>query len=320
MLKYKADWRSLAYMVVTTALLIVQWSFGFYWALFVPSLFLGIAVAVMAHNHNHVPMWKANTMNVLTDYWLTLFYGFPAFAWIPTHNRNHHALNNREGDFTITYRVSEKNNIFTLTSYPPISSYFQQMPIRDYLRDLWVRNRTKFYQSIFQYVALAVFVGVALLIDWRKALLFIVIPQQVALFSILVFNYVQHVHADEESDYNHSRNFVGPMLNIMLFNNGFHTAHHLRANTHWSETPEAHAKIDHLIVDELKERSFWGYIFRAYFLALVFPRFETKSMRLARLAAQQQQSQSQPIIQASTVQASAAAASAVSVPASPNSL
>ena len=53
------------------------------------SLFMAVSVAVIAHNHNHVPIWRSRFLNTLTDYWLTLFYGFPAFGWIPTHNKNH---------------------------------------------------------------------------------------------------------------------------------------------------------------------------------------------------------------------------------------
>ncbi|MEO5928847.1 MAG: fatty acid desaturase [Candidatus Kapaibacterium sp.] len=289
MLRYKADWRSLVYMAVTTALLILQWQMGsinpFIYAF---SLFMAVAVAVMAHNHNHLPMWKSKVMNGITDYWLTIFYGFPAFGWIPTHNMNHHSLNNREGDYTITYRYSEKNNLFTLMSYPSISSYFQQRAIRDYLGYLKRTSKGKYLHAVLQYAVLILFIAVALFIDWKKALYFIVIPQQFALFSILVFNYVQHVHAEEESAYNHSRNFVGPMLNTLLFNNGFHTIHHERAGIHWSQTPEHHAKIEHLIDPSLKEPSFWGYIFRVYFFGAVSPRFRTDSMRLARMQQQQQ--------------------------------
>jgi fatty acid desaturase len=31
-------------------------------------------------------------------------------------------------------------------------------------------------------------------------------------------------------------------LNAMLFNNGYHTVHHLKPGVHWSETPKLHAE------------------------------------------------------------------------------
>ncbi len=293
MLKYKADIKTLIYLSLTTAMLFFQWNYGFHPVVYIISLYLAVTVAVIAHNHNHVPMWKSKILNDITDYWITLFYGFPIFAWTPTHNKNHHKFNNREGDYTITYRVSEKNNIFTLLSYPTISSYFQQNPIVDYLRFLWKNKRSKFYLSVFQYVALGIFIISALLLDWKKAILYVIIPQQFALFSVLIFNYIQHVHADEESDFNHSRNFVSPTTNFLLFNNGLHTVHHYRASIHWSETPEAHKKIEHLIAPHLIERGFWPYIIKAYIIAPFNNTFRTKSMRLERLAKKQQGSTTQ---------------------------
>lgn len=283
MLRYKADIKTLIYMGITTALFILQWAvIGFNPIIFVIYLFFSVAVAVITHNHNHLPIWRSKFLNTLTDNWLTVFYGFPIFAWIPTHNKNHHRLNNKEGDYTITYRFSEKNNLVTLLSYPTISGIYQQKAIREYLKEQYKTNRKNFFLCIMQYVVLAAWIVTFLLIDWQKALLFVIIPQQVSLFSVLIFNYVQHVHANEESEYNHSRNFIGG-LNFMLFNNGYHTVHHDKAGVHWSKVPEEHAKVEHLIDDSLKERSFWWYIFRAYFLSLFVPKYKTDSMRLERL-------------------------------------
>jgi beta-carotene hydroxylase len=282
-LRYKADIKVLIYMFITTALFIVQWTLiGFHPVSYILFLFMSISVAVMVHNHNHLPIWRKNTPNTLTDLWLTVFYGFPVFAWIPTHNKNHHKLNNRIGDYTITYRVSEKNNLLTLLSYPTISGFYQQKAIRDYLKEQFKNNKKRFYLCILQYLVLFIWIGIAFFINWEKALLFVVIPQQVALFSVLIFNYVQHVHANEESEFNHSRNFTGA-LNFFLFNNGLHTAHHDKAGLHWSKVPEEHKKIEKNIDPSLIERSFWWYIFRSYILGLFSKRFKTDSMRLKRI-------------------------------------
>ena len=284
LLTYRADRRTLAYMTITTALLIVQWNLAAIQPIiYLWFLFMAVSVAIIAHNHNHVPIWKSRFLNILTDYWLTLFYGFPAFVWIPTHNKNHHLLNNKKGDHTLSYRVIEKN-ILTLLSYPAVSSYFQQKPIANYLRNLWRSNRLKFYLAASQYLVLGLYYTVAVFLNWKKAVLFIVIPHQVSLFSVLIFNYVQHVHTDEESRYNHSRNFVG-LINLVLFNNGYHTIHHEAPGIHWSETPAAQKKIQNLIDPSLNERSFWWYILRVYLLAPFHPRFGTVSKRLERINA-----------------------------------
>jgi fatty acid desaturase len=266
-------------------LLVIQWSRdSFSPVLFTACLFMAVSVAVIAHNHNHLTIWKSKTLNALTDYWLTLFYGFPAFGWIPTHNQNHHKFNNREGDYTITYRYTENTNLFTLLTYPTVSAFHQQKPIREYLKKQYRINRSRFWFCISEYALLVSFLVTAFVIDWQKALLYIFIPQQVSLFVVLIFNYVQHVHTDEESPFNHSRNIVGPAMNVLLFNNGLHTVHHDNPGLHWSKAPEAHRKIADQIDPRLNERSFWWFMIRVYLLAPFSQKARNSSMRLERMA------------------------------------
>ena len=72
-------------------------------------------------------------------------------------------------------------------------------------------------------------------------------------------------------------------VNLFLFNNGYHTAHHIKASTHWSETPAAHAKIADQINPELNEKSFWGYVIRTYVIGAVWKKYSSRSMRLERI-------------------------------------
>jgi fatty acid desaturase len=284
LLRYAADRRTVAYMALTTALLVFQWwRNDFSWPIYLLTAFMAVAVTVIAHNHNHLGMWRSRRLNGLTDYWLTLFYGFPAFAWIPTHNMNHHKFTNRPGDYTLTWRYSERNNLVTLLTYPTISGYHQQKPIRDYLRELWGKNRPRFWASVLQYAALGAFIGGALLIDWRRALLYVVVPQQIGLFVVLVFNYLQHVHTDEESEWNHSRNFTSPLLNFLLLNNGYHTAHHVRPGTHWSRLDDEHRLIADRIDPRLNVKGFWSWNLRTFLLSPVVPGWRSQSLRLERM-------------------------------------
>lgn len=290
MLKNNADIKAIIYMIITTTMFIGLWQFGSTmptW-LFVPVyiwfLFMAVSVAVMAHNHNHLPMWKSKIMNILTDNWLTVFYGFPVFAWIPTHNANHHKFVNTDPDYTKTWRFTEKNNLFTVLTYPSISGFFQQSVIMTHWKETFSRNKEKWMLYTLQFIVLISWIAGAFYFGgWEKALLYVVLPQQFSLFSVLLFNYVQHVHADEETKYNSSRNFEG-ILNFLLFNNGYHTIHHLHPTLHWSEAKAEHDKIVHLIDDSLIESGFWPYMFRVYVGGLFFPKYRTKSMRVERMA------------------------------------
>src|SRR5690242_19428801 len=69
------------------------------------------------------------------------------------------------------------------------------------------------------------------------------IPALFSLWTIHLFNYEQHVHTNPWSDHDHSRNFVSPTLNFLLFNNGYHGAHHEHPGSHWTKLREEHAKI-----------------------------------------------------------------------------
>ena len=289
MLRFKSDIRSLVFMFITAASLVLLWQFGSemstpLWILcYTVQLLMAVIVSTMVHNHQHLPIWTVNWLNTFTDSFLTVFYGFPVFAWIPTHNSNHHVHINKEPDYTKTYMYSEKNNLLTLLTYPSISGMNQQKAVGKYFLGLYKNNRRKFYAHLLQIIILIAWITIALAIDWKKAVVYVIIPQQLSLFTVLIFNYIQHIHADEESEFNHSRNMTGKVLNYLLLNNGLHTAHHITPGVHWSKLREKHDKIAHKIDPRLNEDNFAWYLFRVYILGLFSHSFQTENMRLERM-------------------------------------
>ena len=284
MLKNRADYKTLMFVGIISAIWIWNWTLPvFHWIPFLLSCVGAVCVTSMVHNHVHVNIFKLGWLNIFYDYWLTVVYGYPVFAWISTHNKNHHVYNNRAEDFVPSYILSEKNNLFTLLSYPTVSGKVQHKVNFQYLKGLWYSNRKKCLYYWSQFVVVALFILIALAIDWKKALLFVVVPQQIALNVVLIFNYIQHIHCDEESKYNHSRNILSPLMNFMLFNNGYHTAHHMKPLAHWSELKALHGKIDHQIDPTLKEPSFFWMLVRMYLVAPFFPSFRGRNMRAIRM-------------------------------------
>jgi len=289
MLKNKNDIRSVVFMIITTALFISLWTKGnvmpnwLFAIAYIWFLFFSVIVAVITHNHNHVAIWKNRFMNIFQENWLTVFYGFPIFAWIPTHNTNHHTHTNTEEDYTKTYRFTEKNNLFTVLTYPSISGYYQQGVVFSYYKKMYSTSRKKFWFHTLQIVSLVVWVAAFLFLDWKKAIVYVILPQQLSLFSVLLFNYLQHVHADEEHKYNNSRNFMGKFLNYFLLNNGIHLAHHMYPSQHWSDLPATHKSVEDKINPVLNEKSYWGYLFRVYIASIFIPSLRSKSLRLERI-------------------------------------
>ena len=74
------------------------------------SCYLALSAGVIAHNHNHTPTFRGRTLNAIFGNWLSIFYGYPTYAWVPTHNLNHHKFVNKAGDATITWRFTNKHN------------------------------------------------------------------------------------------------------------------------------------------------------------------------------------------------------------------
>ncbi len=253
-----------------------------------PVLFyLALCAGVFAHNHNHCPTFTSRRMNRLYGLWLSLFYGYPVFAWIPTHNLNHHKFVNGVGDATITWRHSNRHMLPVAATYFFVSSYWQSDPIKDYIRKARHDNPKLFREIILQYViwagaAVALLVTAVALHGARRGvgvwLAASVGPALFALWTIMLFNYEQHVHADPGSTHNHSRSWTNPLLNFLLFNNGFHAAHHENSGTHWSELPRLHKALEPSIDPALVEYSLWWYFAKNYLLAPFAPRFGTKQI------------------------------------------
>jgi len=251
------------------------------------SCYLALSAGVIAHNHNHTPTFRDRLGNSLFGNWLSIFYGYPTFAWVPTHNLNHHRMVNKAGDATITWRFTNAHNAWVAGTYFFVSSWYQSEPIKDYIRKAKERNPRLYRTIIGQYVfflgthvallALAIALH-GLRTGFKVWGLMFLVPALFALWTIMFFNYIQHVHADPWSEHDHSRSFTSPTLNFLLFNNGLHSAHHEMAGAHWSALPGLHARLVREINPELLERSFWWFCLRNYLLALFVPELGTRQV------------------------------------------
>ncbi|MGO9837532.1 MAG: fatty acid desaturase family protein [Polyangiaceae bacterium] len=288
MLRHSSDWRTLLWAFV----LFPAVGFAPYvdprlipWLLPV-SLYFGFCAGVFTHNQNHCPMFKSRRANTFYAAYLSIFYGFPTFAWIPTHNQNHHKFVNKAGDATITWRYSKKNTWLVASTYYFASYSWQGKVLSDYVEKAKATNKPLHRQIIAQQVT--VFGGQAVLLalgvvlyGWKGLLVWAFgfgISAFFATWAMIFINYIQHVHCDPWSEYNHSRNFVSKLGNWLVFNNGYHTVHHESAGLHWSKLAEAHAKVAHLIHPELNQSSIFGYCLRAYLLGVFSERYRTKQI------------------------------------------
>ena len=280
--RFSADYRTLLWVSITALLVGVQYArpelVKWLWWL---SCYFALSCGVIAHNHNHSPTFASKGMNQLFGCVISTFYGFPVFAWIPTHNLNHHKYVNRAGDATITWRFTNKRVAWVAATYFFVSSYYQGFPIRAFLDKAKAQNPTLYRrvqsQRLIFLVTHIALLALAIALHGVKLGLYtyvvaVAVPAFFALWTIMLFNYEQHVHTDPWSEHNHSRSWDGFWVNFLLFNNGYHAAHHENPGTHWSRLKALHVelapKIDaRLIVKD----NLWFYFAKQYFLAPFFP-------------------------------------------------
>jgi fatty acid desaturase len=224
-------------------------------------------VAVITHNTIHSPVFHNRTLNRLFQIWLSLSYGFPVSEFLPGHNLSHHKFTQKGADLMRTTRVRFGWNLLNAVAFVPVVAFsvtFANVEFASKMgkaKPTWLRQ-LRIETSIVWAVKIAL-----LLVDWRKALLFVVIPHVFAVWGITAVNFVQHDGCDEDDPYNHSRNFVGKAFNWLTFNNGFHGMHHMQPGLHWTKLQQAHAEHLHpFIHPALEQRSLALYLLRTFVL------------------------------------------------------
>lgn len=275
LLAHPAEVRTLACIGLTTAVAAAHWlNDAFNPWLLALSLVLSLAVSVMHHNHSHRPVWRFRGMNLLTDMWFTLFQGHPGYVFETMHVDNHHRYHNGPDDVTRTDRFRAGNDLVGLLRHPVEFAAAASPRIAARISASFREDPRDFAWIAAHYAILIGTDALALWLDWKAAIYVVLLPQLGAMFWLLASNYLQHADTRGDSEFDHSRNFLG-LINPLFFNIGYHTAHHQAPDLHWSELPVAHEVLAPKISPALNEPSFAWYVLRVYFLSLVSRRFRS---------------------------------------------
>ena len=260
---------------------------------------------VSVHNAAHCPPFynEQGLANRLFYLMLTIWNGAPVTAYVPGHNLSHHKYLQTRRDIMRTNKVNFGSQALNIIAFFPSilgsiqSNDFKYMqaqrrkgcaarppdrplpPRRGRRRARPPRPRMpltaapRFCSRIIwdwyvQEQILFHAVLIALLIaDWRKALLIYFLPCGLAKDMLVSLNILQHDGCDAKSKYNHSRNFTSDALNYLLFNNGYHTIHHMKPGVHWSLTKKQHDElVAPYIHPNLLKPSIVGYAIDAHFM------------------------------------------------------
>jgi fatty acid desaturase len=270
MLRYPEDRRTLLFVAAWYALAATAWLARPsspvlavpLWALFTASSFL---CAVITHNVVHCRVFRSRALEEMLLVALTVAYGHPVAMFVPGHNGSHHAYLETRQDVMRTTKARYRWNLLNLLLFMPIVA---PDIVRNELRyaRLALGQRPRWRRQVLVQAVVLATVSVALLIhDPLGFVVWFLVPHQLAAWGIVTMNLLQHDGCDPAHPFDHSRTFTHPVENWWTFNNGYHTAHHLRPALHWSRLPQVHeAHVREGQHPALQERSALRYLVRAY--------------------------------------------------------
>ncbi len=196
---------------------------------------------ISVHNAMHSPVFAKKAHNRLWQCALSICIGYPVSIYVPVHNLSHHLGLQTPRDVLRTTEVRHRWNLANLVHHMAMGTLHLHLLHFAYLAEMR-KSRPKWLgQAGWEALAVALYLTACALVVGPLAMLVLVfVPAIAGQWLMVGFGYVQHDGCDHDSEYNHSRNFLSPLLNWVICDNGYHTAHHNRPGLHWSLGRAAH--------------------------------------------------------------------------------
>jgi len=287
--RFKADYRALVWALLLFPLApLASYLVPRLWPWLLPlELYLAYCSGVLAHNQVHLAMFENRRINAWYSAWLSLFYGCPIHCWLPTHVVNHHRYANTARDTTRTHRLSSEHNLWQALRYTAACGAWQLPVVLEYAKRTrhgrgrrWSELRLQALVLLFGqagFLALGLWLHGPLLGTLLYAGAFL-LPALLAPSFMFFTSYIQHVDCNAASPDDHSRNFVSPVANWLVFEAGYHTVHHEHPTAHWSEYPALHRARAARIHPSLNVPSLFWFCVENYVLRGLDTRFGTKPL------------------------------------------
>mmetsp|Transcript_34450 Transcript_34450/g.77683 ORF Transcript_34450/g.77683 Transcript_34450/m.77683 type:complete len:362 (-) Transcript_34450:105-1190(-) len=240
--------------------------------------YYSFAGATITHNTMHSKVFHNKWANRIWQVLLSLTYGHPVSSFVPGHNLSHHRYTQLPQDPMRTSKLRFRWNFLNGLLFQPIVAgdvFKADVRYINMQSKINTARAQEFYTNCmreFSFVGLTTII--LLVLDPRKFFSYVWFPHFFAQWGIVSMNMLQHdgcdvvpslVREDAMDNWNGSRNFVGPLINYLTFNNGYHTIHHIHPTMHWSRLPEEHERVvKPKIHPSLDERCMARYIFRAF--------------------------------------------------------
>ena len=216
-------------------------------ALGVAALLPAQSVAIACgHYHHHKPVFTLAALNRLYELVLFLETGMPPYLLTLHHNLGHHRDYLTPADDTLAWRRRDGG----------VMGYVEYLLIN--FRDVYPHTMAlgRRYPAVFakfkwMLAPSLLALGALVWLDPWRALLVFVVPMQLMILNVIRIGWQHHAGLDGDDHLSASRNEAGWLYNLLTFNSGYHTAHHVKPGLHWSELPRLHGEIRHRIPPEL---------------------------------------------------------------------
>ena len=251
LLRHRADRWPVAYALGVLAVqLAIFFAIERLWlAALAATLLLPVQAVAIACNHyqHHQPAFTLKPLNRF--YELILFFqtGTPPYLITLHHNLGHHRhYLETEGD-TLGWRRGDGSAL-------GLAACLARNAAGHLTRTIEIGRRfPKVYRKLKVWTAVGCLPLAALVwLDPAKAAIVFVAPMALMIVNVARLGFEQHAGLDAEDHLTASRNIESRLYNLVTFNSGYHTAHHLRPGLHWSELPAYHREIRERIPPELR--------------------------------------------------------------------
>jgi fatty acid desaturase len=249
LMRYRADLWMIGFLVVYNLFLVAgfaawdQLGWTTRSAVMVLLCAMAFSVATITHNVVHAPMFRSRAWNRAAQIYLSILYGNPVSVFVRGHNWSHHRHTQKPKDLMRTTKARFRWNFLNQALFPALVIPAIEGTNRVFIARERAAGTRWYRQFVQERRAVQLTTLAAVVLHWQAALCLLLVPRLFGIWCIVGINYVQHDGCDEDHPWNHSRNLVGPLLNLWTFNNGYHGIHHLEPGLHWSLLPEAHARL-----------------------------------------------------------------------------
>lgn len=254
LIRNRADWTPVA--VVCGGVALAFWPFVH--RLSLPALFAVAAVALVLrsiaplhqHHHSHHPIFRRAWANHLYDLILLAAAGNTTAVWELQHVRGHHrTFLDAKNDVAGTHRFRAGNGVWHRVEF---TLRADALTVVDSYRIALAQKRPwpHLLRLTAQLAMHAMIIVAAWRVDWRAALLLVVLSHALLRWMVVFGSYKQHHGAPSHDVYSGSFTRFGWQNRIFL-NGGHHTAHHEKPTLHWTRLPERTREILNRIPREL---------------------------------------------------------------------